>query len=389
MACRILAVLQAIALALAVTPARGDAVDDQLAAIGRTGPQGAGSAAARAACDELAGRDAQILPRLLTAMQTDNPVAANWYRTAYEAIIEREFDRASPQFPLAELQAFVRDPKHAGRVRRLALRLCDRLDPNYSPSIIPGLLDDIEFRADAVEVALAAGGRALESGDSEAAREAFHRAFEHARDSAQTVRAADKLAGLGEKVDIAAHLGLVVDWWLIGPFDAPQFSGFAREFPPEQRADAIDLKDQYSGQEGRQLAWVRHRTPDPLGLVNLVQTLAPAKEAVGYAYTEVISPRDQDAELRCGADDNCTVWRNGRKVFGREQWLNGIRFDRFTAPVRFERGTNRVLVKVCQGPPNKDPQVSNNWSLQLRFCDASGTGLDLRLALPEISEAPK
>ncbi len=123
--------------------------------------------------------------------------------------------------------------------------------------------------------------------------------------------------------------------------------------------------------------------------MNLVQAVAPATEAVGYAYAEVVSPGERNAELRCGADDNCTVWLNGRKVFSREQWLNGIRFDRFTTPVRIERGTNRVLVKVCQGPPNKDPQVSNNWSLQLRFCDASGTGLELRSALPEISEAPK
>jgi hypothetical protein len=112
--------------------------------------------------------------------------------------------------------------------------------------------------------------------------------------------------------------------------------------------------------------------------LNLIQALGPASEAVAYAYTELVSPREQAAQLRCGADDNCTVWLNDQKVFSREQWLNGSRFDRFVSPVQLRRGENRLLVKICQGPQHKDPQVSNNWSLQLRFCDENGAGLPLR-----------
>ncbi len=361
--------------------ARGDPVDQELAAIGRTGPEGAGSPAARVACDGLGARGADILPRLLRAMETENPVAANWFRSTYETIVEREVNGPDPKFPIDDLRAIVGDPKRSGRVRRLTLALCDRLEPGYAKKVIAPLLEDPEFRDDAVEMALAAGQLALESGDSETARDAFDSAFRHARDSGQTVRAASRLSGLGERVDIGEHLGLVVDWWLVGPFDAPQFSGFAREFPPQQK---IDLQTTYLGQEGRTIAWVRHRATDPLGLVNLVQALAPAKEAVGYAYTELISPRDQAAELRCGADDNCTVWLNGQKVFSREQWLNGTRFDRFITPIQLRRGPNQLLVKVCQGPQHVDPQVANLWSLQLRFCDDKGNGLPLRSALAEV-----
>jgi hypothetical protein len=319
-------------------------------------------------------------------MQTSNPVAANWYKAAYESIVERELARPAPDFPLATLQAFVREPKHAGRVRRLALLLLERLEPGYTAKLVAGLVDDPEFRPDAVDAALAAGQQALEHGDSEAARDAFQRAFEHARASQQVVRAADKLAALGEHVDIASHLGLVVDWWLVGPFAAPQFSGFAATFPPEQ---AVDLAAQYAGQEGGTVRWVRHRTDDALGLVNLVQALGPAAEAVGYAYSELDAPRAQAAELRCGADDNCTVWLNGRKVFSRQQWLNGIRFDRFVTRVQLEQGRNRLLVKVCQGPQHKDPQVGNAWSLQLRLCDENGKGAAFRSALPPAREARK
>jgi hypothetical protein len=373
-----------LVLSLVSGVATADEIGDELATIARTGPEGAGSEGARAASTKLASRGADILPRLLAAMETENPVAANWVRSAYEVIAERELTRPNRQFPVNDLKSFVRDSKHVGRVRRLALSLCDQLDPGFSKALIPKLLQDPEFRQDAVETALSAGQQALENGDSETARAEFRQAFEHSRDSSQTVRAAGKLAGLGENVDIAEHLGLIVDWWLIGPFDAPQFSGFAREFPPEH---GIDLKAEYTGQEGRSLHWVRHRTADTLGLLNLVQALAPAKEAVGYAFTELISSRDQAAQLRCGADDNCTVWLNGQKVFGREQWLNGIRLDRFVTPVQLRSGPNQLLVKVCQGPQHKDPQVANNWSLQLRFCDENGSGIKLRSALPKISGA--
>ena len=197
------------------------------------------------------------------------------------------------------------------------------------------------------------------------------------------LRAARQLAALGERVDPAAHLGLVVDWWLVGPFDAPDFSGFDARFGPEE---GVDLKARYVGQEGREIGWVRHRTDDPLGLVNLVQALAPAKEAVGYAYARLDSPAAVDCQLRLGADDNATVWLNGQRVFGRKQWLNGIRLDRFSVNVRLVRGANDLLVKVCQGPQHIDPQVPNNWSLQLRFCDASGRGLPLRSLLEPAAE---
>ena len=52
-----------------------------------------------------------------------------------------------------------------------------------------------------------------------------------------------------------------------------------------------------------------------------------------------------------------------RPALGRDQWLNGTRLDRFVTPVRRAAGMNRLLVKICQGPQHKDPEVPNNWSL--------------------------
>jgi hypothetical protein len=348
-----------------------DDLGQDAATIARAGPQAAGSREAREARDRLARHGTEILPRLLGAMDTTNVVAANWYRTAYEEIVARELSRPEPSFPLDALRAYAADPARQDRVRRSVVTLLDRLQPGYAAGILPTLLDDPEFRADAVDAVLAAGARAEASGDREQAISHFRRAFKHARASDQVNQAAAKLAALGENADIAVHLGLVTDWYVLGPFDAPEYSGFATLFPPETR---IDLEGNYRGKDGANIGWLRRRSADPIGQLNLIQAIAPVKEAVGYAYSELIVPRGMDAQLRCGADDNCTVWLNGERVLGREQWLNGTRFDRFVVPVRLLSGKNTLLVKVCQGPQHKDPEVPNNWSLQLRFCDATALG---------------
>lgn len=365
--------------------AADEQVEKALETISRVGAGASGSAEARRAADLLAVQETSVLPRLLVAMQTSNPVAANWLRAAYEQVVARELARAEPRFPLGEIKAFVQDSAHSGRVRRLALALCERLEPGFTSAWVPERFADPEFRADAVELLLATGAKAVDAGDAEFAKQKFTLAFEHARDSQQVVRAADRLKGLGAAVNVPAHLGLVVDWWLVGPFAAPGFSGFDQAFPPEDR---VDLAAEYTGADGQPIRWLRHHTDDPLGLVNLVQGVAPAAEAVGYAYAELNSPRDMRAQLRTGADDNCTVWLNGQKVFARKQWLNGIRLDRFVTPVQLRAGKNQLLVKICQGPQHKDPQVPNNWSLQLRFCDENGAGIQLENLLPP-AEAEK
>ena len=175
-----------------------------------------------------------------------------------------------------------------------------------------------------------------------------------------------------EPVDAVQHLGIVVDWWLVGPFDAPQKTGFAKVFEPENK---VDLQAKYRGQAG-EIAWKKHHETDTLGQLDLNKQLGTTREAVGYAYAEIDVPREQAAQVRCGADDNCSVWLNGDKVFGRDQWLNGTRFDRFVTPIQLKAGRNTLLVKICQGPQHKDPEVPNNWSLQLRLCDADGRGVE-------------
>jgi hypothetical protein len=360
--------------------AADDRVATQIAVIAKVGRQGAGSAAARTARDELARRGIEILPQLLTAMNTTNVVAANWYRSIYEEIVERALAQPGTNWPIADLKEYVSDSRNAGRPRSLVLSLLDRLEPAYREQWLSTRLDDPDFRSDAVALSLAAGEQAIREGNGDQAKAQFRKAFEHARDSGQVTLAAQKLTALGESANVYAHLGLVENWWLVGPFDAPDKSGFATAFPPESN---VDLTAAYEGQSGNEIRWIKHRMADALGQVDLNAALGATREAVGYAYVELDVDREQSAHLRCGADDNCSVWLNGRQVFAREQWLNGTRFDRFITPVTLVAGRNTLLVKVCQGPQHKDPEVSNNWSLQLRFCDEQGLGIAFRTVSPE------
>jgi len=364
---------------LLIAPAAADSIDDQLRIIAASGPNGAGAEAAKQAAAELAKEDVKILPRLLQAMDTDNFVAANWLRTIFETIVRREAQKPQPQFPIDSLKGFIRDQKHQGRSRRLVLRLLERLEPGFREPFLAAALDDPEFRHDAIGIALTQGDEFKQEEKLEQAAEKYEAAFNSARESGQIQEAASRLKSIGREVSIIDHMGFVIDWFLVGPFDAPDRTGFDLSFPPEE---AVDLKAVYSGQGGTEISWKRYRTDDKLGLLNLVQAITPATEAVGYAYTELISPTEQDAEIRCGADDNLTVWLNGEKVLARRQWLNGTRLDRFTAPVRLKKGKNRLLVKICQGPQHKNPAVPNNWSMQLRICDAEGAAVGVQSALP-------
>lgn len=351
--------------------------------ISEAGANAQGAVAARKARELLAHADAKTLPRLLEAMDTPNVLAANWYRTAFDAIADRELAKPSPELPRESLEAYLRDARRPGRPRRLALALLERMDNDLRRRLLETWLDDPEFRRDAVEDRLKRGDQAKQAGNNDSAAKLYHDGFEHARDSDQVLDAVDKLKAVGRDVDPVMHLGFVNRWWLLGPFAAPDTTGFARRFPPEDDLQkAFDSAATYEGLDGGAIGWKLFQSGDRLGETNLNQALVAVKEAVGYAYAELLSPREQSVRLCCSADDNLTVWLNGEKVLAREQWLNGTRLDRFIVPVKLNTGRNRVLVKICQGPQHVNPEVPNNWTFQLRICDQTGRAADFQNALP-------
>jgi hypothetical protein len=186
-------------------------------------------------------------------------------------------------------------------------------------------------------------------------------------------------------VSLAEHFGFLTDWYVIGPFDAKGMKGFKTVYPPEEK---IDLAAEVPGKEGT-LKWKRHKVkeaptaaPPRLALVNLVEPLGEQYDAVAYAYTEITVPAAGEVEFRGAADDNFTVWVNGTRVFGFEEYRNGVRLDRHRFKAKLKAGVNTVLVKVCQAPAEatgSDP----NWEFLLRVVDETGKGIAFKSELPK------
>src|SRR5262249_13656902 len=345
--------------------------------------QAAGSPAVRAAWEKLVARGPAALPRLLDALDTPDTVAANWLRTAFDRIVDRELSNGGKRLDADALLAFAKDPKRRGRARRLGLEVVERLRPGTSERLLAGGLDDPEFRYDAIEQRLVRLDR-----DKTMPRErtiaAYREVFTASRDLDQARQIAARLKKLGVEVSVAEHLGCLGDWYVVGPFDAHGMKGFTTVSPPEKKAD---LKATFDGKDGKKLRWKHYRVVDTPALrfpnfVDLRQPLGDAEDAVAYAFTSFRAEAPREVEFRGAADDNFTVWVNGERVFGFEEYRNGVRLDRHRFRVRLRAGVNIVLVKVCQAPvtaTNKEP----NWEFVLRIVDKSGKGLAFATALPE------
>ncbi|HEY7309825.1 MAG TPA: hypothetical protein VH643_10745 [Gemmataceae bacterium] len=375
-----------LTLLLAAVAALPAGADDDVARLLKqvraVGPEGSGSPEARAAWDRLVARGPAVLPPLLEAMDTPDTVVANWLRTAFDRIVDKAAGEGGKGIDADALLRFARNPKRQGRARRLALDVVEELRPNTRPGLLRGWTDDPEFRHDAIEQALADLDRDKEArADRRVA--VLRRLFAATRDLPQSRAVAARLKGLSAPVSVADHFGFLRDWYVIGPFDARKMKGFRANYPPEEK---VDLAASYEG-KGKMVGWKRYRSPEATGgthvaLVNLREPLGDAADAVAYAYTAFEADTPQEIQFRGAADDNLTVWVNGERAFGFEEYRNGVRLDRHRFRVRLKKGVNTVLVKVCQAPA--DPaHPEPNWEFLLRVCDADGKGLPFKDALPE------
>jgi len=391
MGCAWHVVLAAVACCLlAARPgARADDVADAVAVLRAVGREGAGIAAAAAAWRSLAALDAAAIPRLLGGLDDANPYAANWLRSAVDAIAAR-----SDALPLEPLVAHLRDTTRDPRGRRLAWELIRDHDAALAEGLVAGMLDDpsAELRRDAVRRAIDAAVVAERDGGGGAVA-AYRRALDAARDVDQIEEIVEALGRSGERVDLPRHFGFLTRWQLVGPFDNSGAAGFAAVYPPEETAGAApDAATTYSGKDERKLRWQPFETDDPYGVIDLNQAYPGPddglKAVVAYASTGFESRDERDAEIRLGSQNAWKIWHNGRLVFARDEYHRGMRIDQYRLPIRLAAGPNRFLVKVCQ-----DSQTefwTKEWRFQFRVCDAAGTAilaLD-RPAAPALDASP-
>jgi hypothetical protein len=357
-------------------PAEGDVFRDLRA----VKAEGIGSAKARAAWDRLVERGPGELPAILAAMDTPDAVVANWLRLAFDDIVERDRKAGGKKIDVDALLAFGRDPKRQGRPRRLAIDLAEELRPGVRKKLLPGWLDDPTFREDAIDDLV---GRVSRDKDlpKDKALDALRKGFQASRDPEQCRAVAALLKERGEAVSVADHMGFLRDWYLVGPFDGGGGKGFGTAYPPERK---VDLEATLEGKRGKKLRWLRTTVAESAAgripaLVDLRKPLGDAEDAVAFAWTSFTVPSERTVEFRGAADDNFTVWVNGVRAFGFEEYQNGVRLDRHRFSVKLRAGVNTVLVKVCQAPAADN--AAPNWEFLLRITDPTGRGVTFPSAL--------
>jgi hypothetical protein len=358
-----------------VWPLRGEApaarpdLKRPLEALRAVGPNGKGSKEAARAWRAVSQADIEQLPQLLAAMDGANSLARNWLRSAIDRVLDsaRRDKKAVPQ---KALEAFLLDRKHDAQARRFAYELVLEQDKTAADRFLPGMLDDpsLELRRDAVARILDQAAKQPKE-QKDQALALFEKALAAARDIKQIGTAARGLRALGKEVDLAQHLGLLLDWKVIGPFDNKEQKGVDMAYPPEKK---IDLSAAYDGKVGK-VRWTGHKSKDAMGIVDLNAALGKHKEAVGYAVTEFACKAERDVEIRIGCYTVFKLWVNGKLVLFRGDAYTGMSLDHYVAKVRLKAGKNVILLKVCQDLP--PPQLPALWRFQLRVCDSTGAAI--------------
>ncbi len=363
-----------ILLAQAFSPAADS--EPWIARIKAVGDKGAGNVEAAKAWRELVQLGPEALPDILQALDNADPVAANWLRSAVDAIAERELE-AKKALPAKKLEAFVRETKHAGFARRLAYEWLAKVDASAPGRLLPGMVNDPgqELRREAIEAALKNAKRLLDKKDKTEAVAMYRGLLLAARDRDQVEGIAKTLEGLGEAIDLARQFGFLTRWMLLGPFDNTGQAGFPKAFAPEER---IDLSAEYPGKKGAPLRWLEHASKDPHGIIDLNKALGKHMGVTGYAFTAVTSPVERQVQLRAGSNNAVKIFLNGKEIYFRDEYHHGMRMDQHVGLGTLKAGRNEILVKVCQNEQTED--WAQSWSFQLRICDELGAAVPLALA---------
>jgi len=144
------------------------------------------------------------------------------------------------------------------------------------------------------------------------------------------------------------------NWYVIGPFDNANHSGFDKAFPPEQ---AIDLAATYDGLGDQKVGW---QPVDVKEIVNLASVCGGGDWRVAYGLTYVWAPQRMETAALFGKDDGAKIWVNGSVVFNENSWSHCF-VDTYTAPLVLEKGWNTLLIKVANH--------AGSWAFGARLCD--------------------
>ncbi len=157
----------------------------------------------------------------------------------------------------------------------------------------------------------------------------------------------------------ASDRRFILDWNLIGPFDAPDMSYLQVPYPPEKE---IDLDKTYRGKADVSLRWKKIQT-EPSGFMRLENRINPSERGIVYGHVRVFSPEERETVMLVGSDDGVRIWLNGELIHTNPAY-RGAYPDQDLVPATLKKGWNTLLIKVLQG--------GGGWGYYVRFVDPEG-----------------
>ena len=340
-----------LSLLLAFLPGVTPNLTPELDAIRTVGKEGTGNEAAAKAWATLVAAGEPALIPTLRAFEGASPAAQNWLRTAANAIAEAE-KTAGRKFDATALTMFLTDTQRHPSARRIAYELLNDQDAATAKTLLAKFINDpsLELRRDAIALRI----------DTKSATE-MRVLFNLARDKDQVENIAKKLKEMKAEPSITQHFGYITQWNVIGPFDNKDGKGFNVPHEPETK---IDLTAK---------GWRPAQSSATYGTIDLNTAIGKHKDAVGYAVATIIADSEIAAEIRVASQNAVKFFVNGKEVFAREEYHHGTKMDQHTAPIKLKKGSNTILLKVCQN--DMTYSWAQAWGFAARICDSSGGAL--------------
>jgi hypothetical protein len=356
-----------VAIGVAILALPAPAEDDTtraLAAIKAVTREGKGNDDAGPAWKTVVSKGGAALMPTLEAFDDSNLTAANWLRTAIDAIVDGE-KTAGRKLPADKLEAFATNPKFAASGRLVAYELLAAQDSTAKDRLLPGFVNDTspDLRHAAIEHEL----EKLEKAAKPSLKSDLEKLFTYTRDKDQIETIAKKLTELGNKVSITEHFAFVTHFALVGPFDSTTGKGFLMTYPPET---AMDISATYKGKEDVKLTWKMFETTDKYGTFDINKLLDKHKDAVAYALAIIVAEKETPCDIRVACPTATQIFLNGKKLFGRDEYHHGSPLDANIGKGILKKGENAIVLKVCQN--NQTEPWAQSWQFQLRICDATG-----------------
>ena len=185
---------------------------------------------------------------------------------------------------------------------------------------------------------------------------------------------------------LANDLGMVREWWVLGPFDNERGKGHARKLPAEQ---GFDPGAQFDGKR-RKVSWRLLPELAVDGILPIGELVRPAEQASCLLATAVHSASTQPAALLLGSSGSHRVLLNGN-VVGEREVERTFRPDQDGMALALREGWNLLVVKVSH-------QEGAGYAAMVRLRGTDGSPLtgvrtsaaeaDLRTAAAKVDDAP-